>query len=198
MVVLLMKRRPLLTFTLGLATAGLLAGACGAEGSRTYGDPEGGDSDPSEAGPTDGGSSSSNPLIPDGGKAPDGAANQQCERELVMGKLSISSSACFVNEHVANQTTKLQFPCAGGAATALFQGRTFKGTVNGNTISLSNVEVFVFNSCNWQSTEVINGDLATKTISYSYTEKPVTTCPDKPCTASGTVTVNAGAVVVVN
>ena len=193
-----MKLRPLFTFTLGLGTAGLLAAACGAQGSRTYGDPDDGDGGAAEAGPSEGGTSSPTPLIPDGGKAPDGAANQQCERELVMGKLSISNAACFVNEHVSNQTTKLQFPCAGGAATAVFQGRTFKGTVSGNTISLSNVEVFVFNSCNWQSTEIIKGDLATKTMSYSYTEKPVTTCPDNPCTAGGTVTVNAGEVVVVN
>lgn len=193
-----MKQRTLFTFALGLGAAGLLVAACGAEGSRTYGDPDEADGATPEGGSTEGGSSSPGPIIPDGGKAPDGSTNQQCERELVMGKLSISNAACFVNEHVSNQTTKLEFPCAGGAATAVFQGRTFKGTVNGNVISLSNVEVFVFNACDWQSTEVIKGDLATKTISYTYTEKPVTTCPDMPCTAGGTVTVNAGAVVVVN
>ncbi|MFO0668039.1 MAG: hypothetical protein U0235_00240 [Polyangiaceae bacterium] len=35
------------------------------------------------------------------------------------------------------------------------------------------VEPFIFNSCQWQSTETISGDLATQTLNYDYAEKPL-------------------------
>jgi hypothetical protein len=123
-----------------------------------------------------------------------GVTTGQCERTLAVGALSISNAACFVNQHVENVTTKLEFPCAGGVAKATFGGHTFTGTVSGDTIELQDVEPFLFNGCDWQSTETIQGDLANGTVTYSYTEKPVVSCPDTPCTASGSLQVTAGAV----
>ena len=120
-----------------------------------------------------------------------------CERDITLGKVSISNQACFVNEHVSNKKTKLAFACAGGAASATFDGHVFVGTITGDVIALTDVEPFTFNSCQWQSTEKIDGDLAKGTLTYSYAEKPVVTCPDTPCTASGSVSVSAGEIVVV-
>ena len=120
-----------------------------------------------------------------------------CERDITLGKVSISNQACFVNEHVSNKKTKLAFACAGGAASATFDGHVFVGTITGDVIALADVETFTFNSCQWQSTEKIDGDLAKGTLTYSYAEKPVVTCPDTPCTAGGSVSVSAGEIVVV-
>jgi hypothetical protein len=103
-----------------------------------------------------------------------------------------------VNEHVSNKTASLSFACAGGTATATFAGHTFTGTANGDVIALEDVEKFLFHDCQWESTETIQGDLSTGKLAYSYSEKPVVSCPDNPCTASGEVAVSAGAVVVVN
>jgi hypothetical protein len=148
-----------------------------------------------EAGPA--ASDASGPIFADAGSK-DAASGSSCEREIAMGKLTISNPSCFVNEHVSNKTTKLAFACAGGAASATFAGHTFTGTVQGDVIALTNVEKFLFNNCQWESTEKIDGDLSKGSLFYSYTEKPVVSCPDTPCTASGTVAVSAGAVVVVN
>lgn len=120
-----------------------------------------------------------------------------CTRTLTVGALSISNPACFVNEHVSNQKTDLLFPCAGGAATAMFGTHMFTGTVSGDVIMLSDVEPFVFNNCDWQSTETIQGDLSKGTLTYTYSEKPVVSCPDLPCTASGDLAVSAGDVMMV-
>ena len=137
------------------------------------------------------------PSFGDGGGV-DGSTGTDCEREITMGGLTISPAAtCFVNEHVSNQKTTLKFACNGGAATASFGTHVFTGSVTGNQISLTDAEPFVFNSCDWKSTEKITGDLDSGTVTYSYTEKPVVSCTDTPCTAGGTVTVKAGDVVVV-
>lgn len=125
------------------------------------------------------------------------APNAQCERDLDVGALSISNSACYVNQHVENQKTKLFFPCAGGAANAMFGGHTFSGTVSGNLVSLKDVEPFIFNACQWQSTETIQGDLSSASLRYDYTEKPLADCTDTPCIASGDLAVSAGSVNVV-
>jgi hypothetical protein len=152
----------------------------------------------------DGGSDASSPPLapppaPLGGDAGQDAGGSACERDVSMGAISISNPSCFVNEHVSNKTAKLSFACGGGSdATIVFDGHTFTGTVNGDTIDLSDVEKFIYNSCQWESTERIQGDLSTKTLTYSYSEKPVVSCPDTPCTASGTITVSAGEVVVVH
>jgi hypothetical protein len=88
------------------------------------------------------------------------AAFRLCEREIALGKVAISNPACFVNEHVSNKTTTLEFACPGGTATATFAGHTFSGTIAGDVIALTNVEKFTFNNCQWESTEKISGDLA--------------------------------------
>lgn len=189
-------KRPLF----GLAASAALALAGQACGSSRAGfsdeeppapSPDAGDAQAESAAP-----------VADAGTPPpsfgDGAVTgTRCEREVKMGSVSMSSSACFVNEHVSNRTTKLSFACSGGSVTADFGGHVFKGTVAGDTLSLSDVEKFMFNNCQWESTETINGDLSKGTLTYGYSEKPVVSCPDQPCTANGTVSVTAGAVVVV-
>lgn len=137
-------------------------------------------------------------MFGDAGASDGGVVGTDCEREITMGGLTIQPAAtCFVNEHVSNQKTTLQFACNGGAAKAAFGTHQFTGTVTGNHIELTDVEPFVFNACDWKSTEKIAGDLDTGTVTYAYTEKPVVSCTDTPCTAGGTVTVKAGEVVVV-
>lgn len=170
----------------------LAVAACSSSSRSSFGD---------DAGPSS--SSTPPPLAPTPAPFPDagrdGGGGTSCERDVSMGAISISSPSCFVNEHVSHKTAKLSFACAGGSdATIVFDGHTFSGTVNGDEIDLSDVEKFMFDNCQWESTERIQGDLATKTLTYSYSEKPVVSCPDTPCTASGSVTVSAGEVVVVN
>ncbi len=128
---------------------------------------------------------------------PDADAPQGCERDLEVGALTLSSNTCFVNEHVQNQSGKLRFPCKGGDASVEFAGKTFEGTVKGDVISLRLVEPFMFNGCQWQSTETIKGDLSTNTLVYTYVEKKLANCTDTPCTADGDLAVSSGAVVVV-
>ena len=123
--------------------------------------------------------------------------SSQCERDLDVGALTISNSACFVNQHVENQQTKLFFPCNGGTASAVFGGHTLSGTVSGNLVSLKDVEPFTYDSCQWQSTETIQGDLSSGTLRYDYTEKPLASCTDQPCIAGGDLAVSAGSVTVV-
>ena len=126
-----------------------------------------------------------------------GRAGQTCERSIDVGALSLSGPAGFVNEHVSNKSGTINFPCDGGKATVVFAGKSFVGDVSGDTVTLSLVEPFIFNSCQWQSTETIAGDLATGKLTYDYSEKPLAACTDMPCTASGSLDVASGAVVVV-
>jgi hypothetical protein len=170
----------------------LVAVACSAGSARP--DFEGSDAADASA---DGPREASSTIVSGDAKAPP-PTGIDCERELAMGKLTISNAACFVNQHVENKTTKLEFLCAGGKAQADFDGHLFTGTVTADEeISLVNVEPFVFNNCDWISTEKIEGDLSKGTLRYTYSEKPKTTCPDNPCTASGDLEVEAGEVVVV-
>ena len=173
----------------GVAVA---SSACSAGSSR----PDFSDVDAPDAG-ADAAREGSSTIAPTDAKAPP-PTGIDCERDLAMGKLTISNETCFVNQHVENKTTKLEFLCAGGKAQADFGGHLFTGTVTADEeISLQNVEPFVFNGCDWISTEKIEGDLSKGTLRYTYSEKPKTTCPDNPCTASGDLEVEAGEVVVV-
>ncbi|CAN5844772.1 hypothetical protein BH11MYX4_BH11MYX4_09550 [soil metagenome] len=179
--------------SLSLAVA-LVVAACSSSSSRSGF----ADEDAGSASDDAGADASAPPIFGDAGGARDAAASgTSCEREIKLGKVSISNQACFVNEHVSNKKTKLEFACAGGTASATFDGHTFKCTITGDVIALTDVEKFTFNNCQWESTEKIDGDLAKGTLTYSYAEKPVVSCPDMPCTAGGTVSVSAGAVVVV-
>jgi hypothetical protein len=176
---------------LALPLAALLLGACSANAGRGF-EPVLADASSPDA------AADAETEIADAGSFGDVVApGTNCARDLQVGKLSISQSACFVNQHVENQTTTLTFPCAGGAAEAKFGGHLFKGTVQGDVLALKDIEQFVFNSCQWESTEKIEGNLATTTVKYSYTERPLQSCTDTPCTASGNLAVTAGAVVVI-
>ena len=120
-----------------------------------------------------------------------------CERDLSVGALSISEQTCWVNQHVEDQATKLQFPCAGGAAVAKFGSHEFTGTVYGDQISISDFEPFEFKGCDWESTEIISGDFGTGALTYRYSERPLVSCPEPPCTANGKLKVSAGEVTVI-
>jgi hypothetical protein len=144
-----------------------------------------------------GADASAPPIFGDAAARDATVSGTSCERDITLGQVAISNQACFVNEHVSNKKTKLAFACSGGAASATFDGHVFTGTIAGDVIALTDIEKFTFNNCQWQSTEKIDGDLTKGTLTYSYTEKPVVSCPDTPCTAGGTVSVSAGAIVVV-
>jgi len=177
-----------------LAITVCLVAACSSSASRSGFSEE----DAGVDGDVDGGSTdASAPIFGDAAARDATVSGASCERDLTLGKVSISNQACFVNEHVSNKKTKLAFACSGGVASATFDGHVFKGTIAGDVIALTDVETFTFNSCQWQSTETIDGDLTKGTLTYSYKEKPVVSCPDTPCTAGGAVSVSAGAIVVV-
>jgi hypothetical protein len=176
---------------LALPLALVFASACSASSGRGF-DPVVSDASIGDA------ATEAAPEIVDAGSFSDVIApGTNCARDLQVGKLTISQSACFVNQHVENQTTTLTFPCVGGAAEAKFGGHLFKGTVQGDVVALKDFEPFVFNSCQWESTEKIEGNLGTGSVKYSYTERPLQSCTDTPCTASGNLAVTAGAVVVI-
>lgn len=121
-----------------------------------------------------------------------------CERPIDVGALTLSMETCFVNEHVANRSGTLSYPCEGGAATLAFAtGKKFTGTVDGDKVELELIEPFVFNACQWESTETIRGDLSKNELAYVYTEKPLAACTDTPCTADGKLAVESGEVIVV-
>jgi hypothetical protein len=186
-----LARRSTLALPLALSATGLLLLACSATAGRDF--------EPVLDATASGDAAvEAAPEIVDAGSFADVVVpGTSCARDLDVGKLTISQSACFVNQHVENQKTTLTFPCVGGVAEAKFGGHTFKGTVQGDVVALKDVEPFVFNSCQWESTEKIEGNLATGTVKYSYTERPLQSCTDTPCTASGNLAVNAGAVVVI-
>lgn len=124
-------------------------------------------------------------------------AGKTCERSIDVGALTISNETCYVNEHVSNRSGTLSFPCEGGKASVNFNGKKFSGTIKGDAVFLELVEPFVFNSCQWESTETIDGDLASGTLSYAYKERPLAACTDTPCTGNGTLTAEGGEIVVV-
>ena len=126
-----------------------------------------------------------------------GLEGKTCERDIDVGALTLSMSTCFVNEHVANRSGKLVFPCKGGDASISFSGKVFEGSVDGDELDLELVEPFLFNGCQWESTETIKGDLSTSDLAYPYTERKLANCTDTPCTADGSLKVESGEVVVV-
>lgn len=126
------------------------------------------------------------------------AADAECERELDVGSLELSDDRCTVNEHVEYEKATLRYACNGGKATATFGEIDFEGSISADGfITLKAVAPFVFNGCNWVSTEIIQGDLESGTLDYQYTEKPKTSCPDTACNGSGELEVSAGEVTVV-
>jgi hypothetical protein len=183
--------RSLLIVTCG----SLVAVACSASG-RFPGVTDAGSSPSPDAAAARDGSTKTDAAMPS--FVPDaGLEGKTCERAIDVGALTLSMSACFVNEHVANRSGKLVFPCKGGDASIDFSGKVFEGTVDGDELELTLVEPFVFNSCQWESTETIKGDLSTSTLAYTYTERKLANCTDTPCTADGTLKVESGEVVVV-
>lgn len=184
-----------------IVAAGAASSAACAKSDASAGDPA--PSSFASASSSPSGSSSSDPgsqptFAGDAGGGGGASSGEECRRDLATGDITVDQGeACWVNQHVANTTASLEFACAGGAAKAVFGGHTFSGTVNGDHLDLVDVEPFLFNGCDWQSTETISGDLASGAITYGYTEKPVVSCPETPCTAGGTIAVSAGAVTVV-
>lgn len=181
----------------------MVAAACGAvacsSSARSIAPSDAGsagaDAATADAGRRDAGGSARDSGDPFSGEG--GRSGQTCERQIDVGALSLSGAACFVNEHVSHRSGTLRFPCDDGAATIEFAGKKFSGTVKGDQVDLVLVEPFIFNSCQWQSTETISGDLATQTLNYDYAEKPLAACTDTPCTAGGALDVTSGAVTVV-
>lgn len=183
-------RRSSWSTPLALVAVALSVAACSAKG-RTV-EPDSTDAgssagdDAGAAGPSD---------SKDAGGFLDAAGATDCERDLEVGLLSVSNAACYVNTQVESKTSKLEFPCAGGAATVTFGTQTFTGKVNGDLVHLKNVETFNYGGCPWESTQTIDGDVTTGSLDYSYTEKPLTTCPDQyPCTANGSLAAEGGPV----
>jgi hypothetical protein len=84
------------------------------------------------------------------------------------------ASGCFIDERVTRSVGVLRYPCAGGAATAAFATATFAGTVTDNVASLTLTTRFHFSDgCDWQSTQHLQGPLASGQLAYTYTEAPV-------------------------
>ncbi len=121
--------------------------------------------------------------------------NAKCKRTLTFGKIgSLTNSQCTINEEVSNQESDVEYDCKGGGhAEVTFGTQLFEGKVQGDLVNLSNVEPFVYDGCDWQSTQLITGDLSEGSLDYRYSEK-VIKCNDpsqQPCTADGKFTIKA-------
>ena len=99
---------------------------------------------------------------------------------------------CTIDERVTHAPGALHYPCAGGAATALFGTTTFTGTVVGGVVDLRLSTRFHFtDGCDWESAQTISGNLGNNELVYVYREAPLpgqARCANA-CVANGSVNV---------
>jgi hypothetical protein len=127
-------------------------------------------------------------LAPLGGEA---VTADDCTAKLTVGDVS-TPLGCWIDEKVSHRSSTLRYKCGGGAGRADF-GAWFVGSVSrGGDVVLSSTTTFPWSDgCTWQSTQRIEGALASKALSYSYSERPIagTSCMPTRCTGSANVAV---------
>ncbi len=115
-----------------------------------------------------------------------------CQRTLSFPATPTYDPACIVTQHVGKQTSVVTFPCAGGAATATFQGTKFVGKVSGKQLTLTAKGSFPFQSCVWDYVEVITADIDGTVAEYTYRDETSTAgCESEElCPADGKGTIS--------
>jgi len=91
-----------------------------------------------------------------------------CNLTLRTSGFSGSSSSCTFDEKVRSGPATLTFPCAGGTARATFSSHTFTGVADKQRVTISRVNTFDFQGCNFRTTQSITG--TPPNLSYSYAE----------------------------
>lgn len=82
---------------------------------------------------------------------------------------------CTIDERVSAQSTRVMFPCGGGAAHASFADASFGGAVSPDgTLELSLRTTFHFtDGCDWETKQEIRGSLPGGALAYTYIEHPL-------------------------
>jgi hypothetical protein len=114
-----------------------------------------------------------------------------CMPTLIVGDIDKSMDSCFVDSVQPGKMGMLDFPCSGGPVSATFGPILFTGSVQNGMIAMDATTTFDWlDGCTWSSSQIITGTLASGSLAYSYSEKPILGkgC-ETPCTASGTILV---------
>jgi hypothetical protein len=97
-----------------------------------------------------------------------------CGKTLVGVDLQKSDVSCSLIESVTSSPGTLNFPCAGGAASAVFQADVFTGTVEQGAVALSLTKPFKWvDGCLWETHQTIAGNLADGVLHFIYEENPL-------------------------
>jgi hypothetical protein len=117
-----------------------------------------------------------------------------CEPTLEVTGSTPSSPNCIDFPVTAGSTGTIYYPCTGGPVTAQLGDIQFSGSVVDGVVSLDGVATVLGpDSCWWQTSHHIGGQVASGQLSYSYAETLLT--PDwpgcwSPCTETGDVAVH--------
>lgn len=116
-----------------------------------------------------------------------------CDATLTVTGMRRSSSSCYVDEVVTRTPGTLRYPCAGGDAEAQFgTSSRFVGSVrDGNADVKISTDFSFSDGCRWRSIQLIQGELRTGRLVFSYRESPIegqSGCAS-PCTADAEVRV---------
>lgn len=98
---------------------------------------------------------------------------RMCSEPLSVKQTS-TGAGCWIDERVTGAPGRLDYPCAGGAATATFGESQFAGAVKGGGVAVGLSTRFKFSDgCMWESRQQITGALADGTLRFSYREAPL-------------------------
>ena len=112
----------------------------------------------------------------DGGGPVDGT----CERRIHVDPISLSGAGCFIDQQVEGRDGVLRFACGGGAATAIFDGASFAGSLDGDTVEVALSSSYDHtDGCTWVTSQRIRGSLSSGELEYRYSEAP--TVGDSGC-----------------
>lgn len=114
-----------------------------------------------------------------------------CAATLWVTGMRRSSASCYVDEVVTRTPGTLRYPCAGGDAEVVFGASSrFVGFVRDGNVDVKISTDFPFSDgCRWRSIQLIQGNLATGQLGFTYRESPIegqSGCAS-PCTADAQV-----------
>lgn len=110
--------------------------------------------------------------------------------EALSVKQTTKGASCWIDERVTASPGRLDFPCGGGAATAVFGESSFSGSVDGGAVDVGLKTRFTWSDgCTWESTQRITGKLADRKLTFTYREAPLAGQKDcaPACAAEGAV-----------
>lgn len=113
-------------------------------------------------------------IAPLDGAARDPSESSRCTMVLVADNIQTPPS-CELDERISHGAGLLSFSCSGdGFAEARFQDHVFEGNIVSNRLHLTLVsEIDWEDGCRWESRQSIEGDVRAMTLSWTYSERPV-------------------------